>query len=506
MTSTDLVMNNALTEKIDPATKRGGILEIKRILEDAIDRAKTRQGDALVILVGGGGIIAGDILAGVGELIRPRYFEVANAIGAAVGKISGSVDAVCVPESTSIEEQLENAKALAIERCITAGGDPQAVDIVEVDMLPISYVTNGATRIMVRVVSDLVESQDIVTMGEYTLCPEIGSVGFETADEALDYDDSRTVDIDSYQPRIEGDLWYLTPTDLDFLQDGSGVLGVGSCGEPYPTYLACMELLKSGVPITIRRQDSIEDADLVLVGGFMLRVTSAIQSLVNATGINTFDAIVPNEIGGLNAFESLLAAARLQKSVLDTDCVGRAYPYLWQTVRCLDGVPVAPVAVADGQGRSKTDTQQLKAWSIGRSIALAREQKRDVAYMLVQEHNGVLLGTGKITSVTRTVGEGFTKGNVVVSPDLVSNTSSESSLLVTFENENLLVTSMTVGDNEKVLAVCPDLITLLDNANGAPLGVSDYKYGVKVSVIALRSPPVWSSEKGLSMGGPAAFG
>lgn len=81
------MLRNALTETVDPATKCGGLLEIKRILEDAIDRAKTRQGDALVILVGGGGIIVGDMLAGVSELIRPRHFEVANAIGAAVSPV-----------------------------------------------------------------------------------------------------------------------------------------------------------------------------------------------------------------------------------------------------------------------------------------------------------------------------------------------------------------------------------------------------------------------------------
>jgi hypothetical protein len=46
----------------------------------------------------------------------------------------------------------------------------------------------------------------------------------------------------------------------------------------------------------------------------------------------------------------------------------------------------------------------------------------------------------------------------------------------------------------------------LDLANGAPLGVADYKYGLRVSVIALRSPPEWLSEKGLKMGGPRAFG
>lgn len=139
-------------------------------------------------------------------------------------------------------------------------------------------------------------------------------------------------------------------------------------------------------------------------------------------------------------------------------------------------------------------------------MALARQQKRDVAHTLVQEHNGVLLGTGKITSVTRTVGEGFTKGKIVVSPDHASHSSSESSLLVTFENENLCVTSRMSGHEDQVLAVCPDLITLLDKANGAPLGCFDYRYGVRVSVIALRAPPVWTSDRGMEMGGPAAFG
>jgi DUF917 family protein len=61
------------------------------------------------------------------------------------------------------------------------------------------------------------------------------------------------------------------------------------------------------------------------------------------------------------------------------------------------------------------------------------------------------------------------------------------------------------GKEERVLAVCPDLITFLDMANGAPLGISDYRYGLRVRVIALRAPPVWATEKGLGMGGPQAF-
>jgi hypothetical protein len=43
-------------------------------------------------------------------------------------------------------------------------------------------------------------------------------------------------------------------------------------------------------------------------------------------------------------------------------------------------------------------------------------------------------------------------------------------------------------------------------ANGAPLGVFEYKYGFRVWVIALRSPPQWLTPEGLKVGGPRAFG
>lgn len=176
-----------------------------------------------------------------------------------------------MPENRSINQQLEDAKMLAVERCVSAGGNPRAVEIVEVDLIPMSYVTNGATRVVVRVVSDLVEGQNSVTREEDFLHPEMHNSRclIDTEGKASNYEFIETIDFKSYRPRIEGDLWYVSQTDLDFLQDGTGVLGVGSCGEPYPTYLACKELLRSGTPIIIRRQGSIKDAETVLVGGFM---------------------------------------------------------------------------------------------------------------------------------------------------------------------------------------------------------------------------------------------
>ena len=79
-------MVHAKDEALVPkAVKESGLKECLRILEEAIDTVKTKQGDTKVILVGGGSIIIGDHINGVGQVIRPNYFAVANAVGAAVG-------------------------------------------------------------------------------------------------------------------------------------------------------------------------------------------------------------------------------------------------------------------------------------------------------------------------------------------------------------------------------------------------------------------------------------
>ena len=148
------------------------------------------------------------------------------------------------------------------------------------------------------------------------------------------------------------------------------------------------------------------------------------------------------------------------------------------------------------------------AWAIGRSVAISRALKLDPVASLLKEQDGVLLFTGKIISVNRDVASGFTRGNVLLESfsDDPSSSDSRKSLRVDFENENLNALLSEEGKEEKLLAICPDLITFLDLANGAPLGVSDYKYGLRVNVIALKSSPVWTTERGLELGGPRAFG
>ena len=86
--TTDLVMNNEFTDALVSIHQKSiGLKEVTRILEEAIDLVKTKQGDARVILVGGGSIIVSEKVSGVGEIIRPKHLEVANAVGAAVSQI-----------------------------------------------------------------------------------------------------------------------------------------------------------------------------------------------------------------------------------------------------------------------------------------------------------------------------------------------------------------------------------------------------------------------------------
>jgi hypothetical protein len=188
-----------------------------------------------------------------------------------------------VPGSRTIEQEIEEAKILAIRRCVAAGGSKKTIEVVEVEIVPVSYVTNGATRLVVRAVGDLARGfekshdQEQFLHGETVQKPGMISTianssfkGTMKESKGSSYDIIKYINPESYRPRIEGDIWYLSELDLGFLLDGAGVLGVGSCGEPYPSYLACLLALRNGEELKIMRQDTVADDAVILVAGFMV--------------------------------------------------------------------------------------------------------------------------------------------------------------------------------------------------------------------------------------------
>jgi N-methylhydantoinase A/oxoprolinase/acetone carboxylase beta subunit len=145
----------ARVRDLDPALVRSTMERIQEMAEAAVDRMKTSAEPIPVIVVGGGSILIASPVAGASEMVKPQHFEAANAVGAAIGQISGEVDRVYALESRSRGEAIDEAKAEATQKAIAAGADPGTIQIVDVEDVPLTYLPGNATRIRVKAVGDL---------------------------------------------------------------------------------------------------------------------------------------------------------------------------------------------------------------------------------------------------------------------------------------------------------------------------------------------------------------
>ena len=128
----DMGVKDRISGALSEEEQEAGLTTIKRMLEVAIDKMKTDPGDVTVLLVGGGSVIVPEKLNGVGEMLRPPFFSVANAVGAAIARISGSVDKIEIPEGRSMDQIIESCKEEAIKKAVETGARPDTVTIAEV--------------------------------------------------------------------------------------------------------------------------------------------------------------------------------------------------------------------------------------------------------------------------------------------------------------------------------------------------------------------------------------
>jgi len=132
-----------------------GLAEVRRRVEEAVDRVKLTADPLPLVLVGGGSVLLADRLAGASEVLRPEHAEVANAIGAAIAQVGGEVEKVYSLEQVSRLEALAAAKQEATARAVEAGAEPGSVEVVEVEEVPLTYLPGNATRIRVKAVGEL---------------------------------------------------------------------------------------------------------------------------------------------------------------------------------------------------------------------------------------------------------------------------------------------------------------------------------------------------------------
>lgn len=132
----------------------GAARTIAMMVEAACDRMLLTPEPVPVLVVGGGSILVGDRIGAL-TAVRPPYYQVANAVGAAIGQVSGETDRVYALSELPREEALADARRQATERAVAAGAAAESVAIVEVEEFPLAYLPGNATRIHVKAVGDL---------------------------------------------------------------------------------------------------------------------------------------------------------------------------------------------------------------------------------------------------------------------------------------------------------------------------------------------------------------
>jgi DUF917 family protein/N-methylhydantoinase A/oxoprolinase/acetone carboxylase beta subunit len=344
---------------------------MKELLERAIDVIKTAPDPLPVILVGGGSILAPDKLEGASELIIPPFHDVANAVGAAVSKVGGTVDIVQNTQHQTVPQAIEHAKQLAIKRAIEAGAIASSISIAEIESIPLQYVANQV-RTIVKAVGDLDFNKKLTELDmdgkeSEELAPE------DTKGALVDVPDTPVVDPCTYKPSIITNKdtgipeWHINETDLDYLADGCYILGCAGGGSPAATRIQLRDQLRAGYKMRIVDQSALKENDVIYWGGHMgspatsverlnaLETVYAFEVLMEYLNHKSFDAVMGLEIGGANGLEPLLVGSSkfFDRPVIDADWMGRAYPTYWQTTLAAHCPgELVPCSIDSGDGKS----------------------------------------------------------------------------------------------------------------------------------------------------------
>jgi DUF917 family protein len=312
------------------------------------------------------------------------------------------------------------------------------------------------------------------------------------------------------------------------------------------------QLYAQGKRVQLMAPEELADDDLVAVVSNMGAPLVGQERLTDSENIaravtvmeeylgQRFRAIMSVEIGGNNAIQPLMAAAVLDRPVVDADAMGRAYPEAQMTSFAVGDLKPWPLSLVDPRGvegivarvpswkwmerlsrkmcvevgsiaatcKAPRTGAEVKRWGIlhtttqaialGRAIRQAQREHRDPIQAILEAEGGLLLFRGKVSDVARRATEGFLRGTTTL--DGLDEWRGHRFELA-FQNE------WAVGRLDDAPRVTtPDLICVLDSVSGEAIGTETLRYGQRVTVVVLPAPKVFLSPRGLDFVGPRAFG
>ncbi len=140
---------------LDSAAVAAWMQAMAEIVATGIDRIKTAATPLPVIAVGGGQFLVPDALEGAATVLRPEHAGVANAIGAALAKVSGEAEIIYARGAMSRDAALDAVTADARAKALAAGVVPATLAIADIEETAMAYMAEGTDRIRVKVVGDL---------------------------------------------------------------------------------------------------------------------------------------------------------------------------------------------------------------------------------------------------------------------------------------------------------------------------------------------------------------
>ncbi|MDR0585100.1 MAG: hydantoinase/oxoprolinase family protein [Treponema sp.] len=163
LTATDIAVKLGLAAIGDPSKvshiekefAERALVKIVEMVEDHIEEMKTSSEDVDVVLVGGGSILLPSKIKGAKNLYKPEHFAVANAIGSAISKVSGTFERLISYDQTPRDQALELAKNEAIALAVKAGAVKETVEIVDVEDVPLQYHPGNTCRVKVKAAGEL---------------------------------------------------------------------------------------------------------------------------------------------------------------------------------------------------------------------------------------------------------------------------------------------------------------------------------------------------------------
>lgn len=129
---------------------------MQTMLDQSIDMMKPGGKDMPVILVGGGSMLVTEGLRAASKLYRPENAGVANAIGAAIAQIGAEAERMVSYRSVTRTDAILEITHIAKERAKMAGAEPSTIRAVDIEETAIPYMDEGATRLRVKVIGELV--------------------------------------------------------------------------------------------------------------------------------------------------------------------------------------------------------------------------------------------------------------------------------------------------------------------------------------------------------------